>query len=101
MRAEAMLPRELRHGHAGFGLLDEPDDLFGGEATLAHVRPLWVTDFTQECVVRLNGGRSPSPRSRTSAWSRKPFGFGRTIIGFNADDVLGIAALSPTYAGCM
>jgi hypothetical protein len=33
------LPGELRHGHAGVGLLDEPDDLLGGEATLLHVRP--------------------------------------------------------------
>lgn len=34
------------HCHAGLGLLDESDDLFGGEATIAHVRPLGLTDFT-------------------------------------------------------
>lgn len=27
-------------------MLDEPDDLFGGESTLHHVRPLGLTDFT-------------------------------------------------------
>src|SRR5690606_16338948 len=54
-RAEAMLAPQLGNRHAAFGLLQEGNDLFSGESTLAHVRPLWVTDFTQECVVRLNG----------------------------------------------
>jgi hypothetical protein len=45
-RTEAVLPAQLRYRHAGFGLLDEADDLFRGEATLAHARPLRVTDST-------------------------------------------------------
>jgi hypothetical protein len=37
---------QLGDGHPRLGLLDEPDDLLGGESTLAHVRRLRVTDFT-------------------------------------------------------
>src|SRR5690554_2747307 len=43
---EAVLATQFRHRHAGLGLLDESDDLLGCEATLAHVRPLGLTDFT-------------------------------------------------------
>ncbi len=45
-RAEAVLSAQLRYRHAGFGLLEKANDLFRGEATLAHVRPLLVTDST-------------------------------------------------------
>jgi choline dehydrogenase-like flavoprotein len=41
-----MLPAQLGDRHARVGLLDEPDDLLGGESTLLHVRPLGLTDFT-------------------------------------------------------
>jgi hypothetical protein len=41
-----MLPAQFGDCHASIGLLDEPDDLFGGESTLLHVRPLGLTDFT-------------------------------------------------------
>ena len=35
---EAVLARELRDRHAGFRLLDEPDDLLFGKSALLHVR---------------------------------------------------------------
>jgi hypothetical protein len=52
-RTEAVLPAQLRHRHAGLGLLKKANDLFRGEAPLAHVRPLGLTDFTQESLVWL------------------------------------------------
>lgn len=36
---EAMLPAQFGDRHARVSLLDEPDDLLGGESTLLHVRP--------------------------------------------------------------
>ena len=38
-RAEAVLASQLSHRHPGIRLLDEPDDLLGGETTLLHVCP--------------------------------------------------------------
>lgn len=65
-----MLPAQLRHCHAGLDLLDEPDDLLGGEVTLAHVRPRRLTDFTQLYAVRLSGSRSRK-QNRTSHLGRR------------------------------
>jgi hypothetical protein len=41
-----VLSAQLGDRHAGIGLLDEDDDLLGGESTLLHVRPLGLPDFT-------------------------------------------------------
>lgn len=40
-RGEAALLAQLRHRHPGLGILDEPDELFRGEATLALICHLW------------------------------------------------------------
>ncbi len=40
--AETMLAAQLGDRHPRLGLLDESDDLLGGESALAHVRPLRV-----------------------------------------------------------
>src|SRR5690554_4036695 len=75
---EAVLATQFRHRHAGLGLLDESDDLLGCEATLAHVRPLGLTDFTasrgtaqrgqvnsrSRCYSKLGGRR----RQRLTKW---------------------------------
>src|SRR5690606_30405461 len=57
---EAVLATQFRHRHAGLGLLDESDDLLGCEATLAHVRPLGLTDFTASRGTAQRGQVIPS-----------------------------------------
>ena len=42
--AEALLATKLRHRHTEIGLLDEPNQLLGGQPTVSHVQPLRVTD---------------------------------------------------------
>jgi hypothetical protein len=44
-RTEAMPATQLSYGQPRLGLLDESDDLLGGESTFAQVRPLRMTDY--------------------------------------------------------
>ena len=55
-RAEPVLPCQLGDRHAAFSLLDEPDDLFGSESALAHVRPLQVNGLYLLLVGTADGG---------------------------------------------
>ena len=59
------LEGEFRQDHAGLGLLDESNDLFDGETTLAHVRHLGLTDFTASRATAQWGQVSVTSSRRT------------------------------------
>lgn len=52
----------IANWHAGLDLLDESDDLLGGESTLAHVRPHSVNGLYLLSAGTAGGGAGQSPQ---------------------------------------
>jgi hypothetical protein len=65
-RAESLSAAQVRHVHAGVGLLDKPDDLLVCESALAHCASSRLRGFFSIALVRMAGCRSGPTTSRWS-----------------------------------